>query len=157
MEQLYGNKTLKKGRWYVRTIIDGEKVVIPLANYNWLSTNPAFDGIPKGYVIHHLDHDEMNDDPSNLAVMGKHQHRAYHLKTVNAGIHAKLNVEIQNDSVDNLISKKCTFGSISENTGKKGSKYIVRFKNIFRRFNDLEDAETFLNRLRVEASLVNKW
>ena len=39
-------------------------------------------------------------------------------------------------------------GTISENRGKKGSKYVVRFKSTFKRFNNLDAAEQFLNTLR---------
>ena len=56
---------------------------MPLANYNWLMTNPGFEHVPKGYVVHHLDHNEQNDDPSNLALMAKNLHTAYHWKHKN--------------------------------------------------------------------------
>jgi len=42
----------------------------------------------------------------------------------------------------------CMLGGIYENKSGKGSKYIVRFKGIFRRFNSLKEAERFLNGLR---------
>lgn len=35
-------------------------------------------------------------------------------------------------------------GGISENKGRYGAKYVVRFKGLFKRFNDYEDAENFL-------------
>ena len=74
-------KVLKKGRWHV--ILDqsfnGRKTM-PHAQYVWLMGNPGFKEIPKGYVIHHLDHDEQNDDISNLALMQKHHHSAHHWK-----------------------------------------------------------------------------
>ena len=74
-------KFLKDGRWYVRLEIpiDGRRVV-PQAVYNWLVGNPAFESIPIGYVIHHLDHDKFNDDISNLVLMQKHHHVAHHFK-----------------------------------------------------------------------------
>ncbi len=39
-------------------------------------------------------------------------------------------------------------GKIINNKGKKGSKYIVRFQKVFKRFEDLHEAERFLNALR---------
>ena len=54
------------------------------ANYVWLLNNPQFEDIPPGYVIHHLDFDEQNNDVSNLALMKKSHHTAYHVKVSNA-------------------------------------------------------------------------
>ena len=42
----------------------------------------------------------------------------------------------------------CMQGKISENKSGKGAKYIVRFQKVFKRFNNLEQAERFLNALR---------
>jgi integrase len=42
----------------------------------------------------------------------------------------------------------CMLGKITENRSSKGSRYIVRFKKVFKRFDDLEEAERFLNALR---------
>lgn len=53
---------------------------VPQAQYNWLMNNPAFSYIPVGYVIHHLDNDELNDDVSNLVLMFRPHHTAYHSK-----------------------------------------------------------------------------
>ncbi len=39
-------------------------------------------------------------------------------------------------------------GGIYQNKGKYGAKYVVRFKNIFKRFDSLQEAERFLNGLR---------
>ncbi len=39
-------------------------------------------------------------------------------------------------------------GKIVENTSGKGSRYVVRFQKVFKRFNDLDKAERFLNALR---------
>ncbi len=72
----------KKNRFYVRLKPIGiEKgLLYPRAIYVWLKYNPSFKGIPKGYVIHHLDLDPTNDDPSNLVLMHKFHHTAYHSK-----------------------------------------------------------------------------
>ncbi|OPY83178.1 MAG: hypothetical protein A4E71_02933 [Smithella sp. PtaU1.Bin162] len=71
---------VKKGRLYVRVHYGDKRVVIPRAVYFWLKYNPCFVEVPQGYVIHHLDGDELNDDPSNLALMHKFHHTAYHWK-----------------------------------------------------------------------------
>ena len=73
-------KIFRKDRWYLR-ITNGEhsKTVLQ-ANYVCLQGNPAFLDIPVGYVIHHLDGDKQNDDISNLVIMQKQHHVAYHWK-----------------------------------------------------------------------------
>jgi len=79
-------KLFRKDRWFVKIDPDYmEAKTMPLAQYNWLLGNPAFKEIPKEYVIHHLDGDAQNDDISNLVLMQKHHHAAYHWKqkTVN--------------------------------------------------------------------------
>jgi hypothetical protein len=69
-------KYLRHGRWHGN---DGHGCV-PYANYVWLKGNPTFNSIPEGYAIHHLDGDPLNDDISNLVLMQKHHHSAYHWK-----------------------------------------------------------------------------
>jgi hypothetical protein len=73
-------KILRNGRWHVRleTSIRGRKTV-PLAWYVWLKGNPGFKDIPDNYVVHHLDHDELNDDISNLVIMSRYHHTAHHI------------------------------------------------------------------------------
>jgi len=70
----------RKDRVYVRISDGTNSLTMPQANYVWLCGNPTFLEIPKGYVVHHLDHDKMNDDISNLVIMYKHHHHAHHLK-----------------------------------------------------------------------------
>ena len=90
-------KYFRKDRWYVRLEKpNGRTESLPHANYNWLVGNPAFPGIPKGYVIHHLDKDPLNDDISNLALMSKNHHRAYHLKYKNNNIPVELDCGLEN-------------------------------------------------------------
>lgn len=74
-------KFLNENRWFVvfRMPFNGKKRM-PLSNYVWLFENPQFEGIPSGYCIHHLDHDQINNDISNLALMKKSHHMAYHTK-----------------------------------------------------------------------------
>jgi hypothetical protein len=71
----------KRDRFYVTYKDDkGKQHTEPRATYVWLKTNPAFPYIPKGYVIHHLDADKTNDDPSNLSLMQRFHHIAHHWK-----------------------------------------------------------------------------
>jgi len=79
MENQIEEKFLRKGRWFVKlsSKINGV-FTLPYANYIWLKGNPSFLGIPRGYVVHHLDDDEANDSISNLVIMQKHHHAAYH-------------------------------------------------------------------------------
>ncbi|HQM44155.1 MAG TPA: HNH endonuclease signature motif containing protein [Smithellaceae bacterium] len=73
----------RKDRFYVKIQnVEGSQETLPRASYVWLKHNPSFKNIPKGYVVHHLDHDKTNDDPSNLVIMHKLQHIAYHFKQV---------------------------------------------------------------------------
>jgi len=67
----------KRDRFYVRL---KNFPMMPRANFVWLRANPSFAEIPKGYVVHHLDHDKTNDDPSNLVIMQKFHHIAHHFK-----------------------------------------------------------------------------
>jgi len=70
-----------KGRMMVRfkQSFNGRRTILK-SNYVWLKNNPSFADIPRGYVIHHLDHDKTNDDPTNLVLMAKSHHTAYHWK-----------------------------------------------------------------------------
>ena len=73
-------KTLRDGRIIVRIEHEGKTFQLPNANFEWLKGNPAFNKIPKGYVVHHLDHNEMNDDITNLVIMQKYHHTTHHWK-----------------------------------------------------------------------------
>jgi len=70
----------RKDRFHVRVKDNDGIKTMPRANFVWLQSNPSFVAIPKGYVIHHLDVDQTNDDPSNLVLMQKFHHAAYHWK-----------------------------------------------------------------------------
>lgn len=73
----------RKDRFHVKLKFpDGSEKIKPRYIYVWLKHNPSFIDIPKGYVIHHLDHNKINDDPSNLVVMQKYHHIAYHFKSI---------------------------------------------------------------------------
>ena len=91
-------KFVKKGRFYVRLNCHTRTETIPYANYIWLVGNPAFSGIPKEYIVHHLDNDPLNNDISNLSLMAKNHHRAYHLKHRNVDTPIEEDFEIDNTS-----------------------------------------------------------
>jgi hypothetical protein len=96
MSSIVVEKFIRKGRWYVRVNPPiNDKSTMLNAVYVWLKGNPAFISIPKGYVIHHLDHDEQNDDISNLVIMQKHHHAAHHWKQKTI----KPTVNIHNDYI----------------------------------------------------------
>ena len=40
----------------------------------------GIDKIPKGFVIHHQDHNSLNDDINNLILMTDKAHRYYHIR-----------------------------------------------------------------------------
>lgn len=82
---------LNKGRFYVRVKHGDRRTSLPRAVYNWLKYNPSFIEMPKGYVVHHLDLDPLNDDPSNIVLMHRYHHVAYHRK------HKNVETEIQID------------------------------------------------------------
>jgi hypothetical protein len=90
------NKFIRRNRMYV-TLTDGFKnETMAHSVYVWRKGNPSFRGIPKGYVIHHLDHDQLNDDISNLVLMYKHHHVAYHLKHIVCEVPVECNVAMSN-------------------------------------------------------------
>ncbi len=88
------SKFIRKGRMYAVTEENGRRLTMPLANCVWLNGNPSFKSIPKGYVIHHLDLDPLNDDISNLALMYKFHHIAYHWKHKNVEVPIDCNVAL---------------------------------------------------------------
>lgn len=69
---------------------DGSVRTMPRYIYVWLKHNPSFIEIPHGYVVHHLDGDKTNDDPSNLVIMYKMHHIAHHFKQKTNQVPVKL-------------------------------------------------------------------
>ncbi len=108
-------KKLARGRWYVKLENKvNNRNTVPNAWYVWLNGNPSFKEIPKGYAIHHLDHNELNDDISNLVLMNRHHHTAHHLKQKT--IQPKLNLSyaaIKNRDI--IPSRKPTIWHINKN------------------------------------------
>jgi len=87
-------KFFRGKRWYVRlsSSINGHGTM-PNANFVWLQGNPSFISIPTTYVIHHLDWDTTNDDITNLVLMQKSHHVAYHWK--HRSLKVKVNLRIK--------------------------------------------------------------
>ena len=90
------SKFVRKGRAHVVIECFDKKHTMPMANHVWLKGNPSFGGIPKGYVVHHLDHDPLNDDISNLVIMYKMHHIAHHFKQQTCEVPIECNVALSN-------------------------------------------------------------
>lgn len=149
-------KFMRKSRWYVRlkSPVNG-KSVMPQYIYVWLMGNPAFEEVPRGYAIHHLDGDKLNDDISNLALMQRYHHMAYHFK--HKAVESKINISLSEQycgATDfNPRSRPCVCFS------KKNGRYFVKIKESvegrdkFTRvggfngkvFNERSDAERFVS------------
>lgn len=56
-------KVAEPNAWRPRAVVEWEKAHGP---------------VPKGYVIHHVDHDSLNDDPANLQALSRGDHAALH-------------------------------------------------------------------------------
>jgi hypothetical protein len=91
---------------YVQLSTGFSTITMPFANYVWMCGNPSFASIPRGYVIHHLDHNKLNDDITNLAIMFKHHHYAHHIKEKTIDTPVELETIGQEDILfDNPISQ----------------------------------------------------
>lgn len=96
---------IRDNRFYVRIKKGAERVeTLPRANYVWLKSNPGFKQIPAAYVVHHLDWDQTNDDRTNLVIMQKYLHSAYHWKHKVTGV--KINISEDNVDVSGLTNPK---------------------------------------------------
>jgi hypothetical protein len=142
-------KVFKNNRWFavLETSFNG-RLTIPMAHYVWLKGNPSFIDIPKGYVIHHLDHDEVNDDITNLVLMQKHHHAAYHwkAKVLTPAIrlqHSKQDNDLFVPLAEPVIKKHEKYGYflyfIENINGARKRRSIYRVQG--KKFNSMEDAE----------------
>ena len=59
-------KVAEPNVWRMRAVVEYEKVHGP---------------VPKGHVVHHVDEDSLNDDPSNLRALTRAEHLAVHSST----------------------------------------------------------------------------
>ena len=146
-----------KGRIYVQVSMpDGSLKSLPRANHNWLRYNPIFEDVPQGYVVHHLDHDPLNDDPSNLVIMYKHHHIAHHFK--------------QKTPTGEVKLRKILFPGVPNKKprcyqDKRNGSFLVAFyaKGIggspgkhYKMYRD-EDGNTFTSREHAEAFIDRFW
>ena len=143
---------VRNNRWFVRLSLNGTTKTLPLASYNWLKYNPSFLEIPKGYVIHHLDYDSLNDDPSNLALMGKYQHSAHHWKQKNVETIVKLDealgLPIQKPKIyyrkdRNVYYLHCKY----RKDGKVFSKHVMNLDGTGKNFKTRKQAEQAIERI----------
>jgi len=115
---------VRRGRRYVIISMSmGGRKTIPYANYIWLKGNPSFVEIPIGYAIHHLDGNELNDDISNLVIMQKHHHTAYHFKQRILKPEVRLNEEPMGEK--RLIYSPISEPQIKKRSGKE--RYYLSF------------------------------
>jgi hypothetical protein len=135
MTEIIEEVVIKRGRYFQKV----ENRFIPRAIAVWLKNNPSFNEIPRGYVIHHLDYDELNDDISNLCLMYKTHHVAHHWKNINK----KVRVSIDNKSMGQFYPTKrptcqyhapakrfyLSFGEKSDQTGLWEPKKVWRDPN----------------------------
>jgi hypothetical protein len=109
---------LSGNRFFVKVqYSDGTVKRMPRSHYSWLKFNPSFYFIPDGYVIHHLDFDPTNDDPSNLALITKYAHDAYHMK------HKVVEVKIM---IDDLSHEYSPYLEPLVRFDKKANQFYVR-------------------------------
>ena len=156
-----GIRSFRGGRVYIELInkITNKKRKVPHAIYVWLKNNPSFISIPKGYEIHHLDEDCINDDISNLVIMHKVHHHAYHLKNL---IPAKTIVEIdrevqkKEDETEPRYQPRTVYmksrniwlvGYTIKLNGKGKHKYIYSLDNKGTNFKTKEEAEKVIKLL----------
>lgn len=65
--------------------------------------------IPKGYHIHHLDHDKDNNDIANLQLMTQHEHLQLHAQDESSKAKARLTIKIARKAAEKWHhSKECS-------------------------------------------------
>lgn len=60
--------------WWTGTKMGGRVLVHQLI---WAKAN-GYTYIPKGYVVHHKDHNKQNNSPDNLELMSRKEHALHH-------------------------------------------------------------------------------
>ena len=145
-------KFARKNRWYIRLDNGLSTITMPYANYVWLLNNPGFEETPIGYAVHHLDNDSFNDDVSNLALMYKHHHTAYHLKHIQAP-KTKIELDTNGHGVPlrkpTVIYRKCRgiwlIHYQKRQNGHTVNKAIYNIDGPGKNFKTKEDAERAIN------------
>jgi len=82
----YNIHTLKKTRTIKtnRRRKDGSFYRVKISNYKEVATIVVSTIIPKGYQIHHIDHNHDNNDPDNLLIVTPEQHVKLHKMLIEA-------------------------------------------------------------------------
>lgn len=124
-------KLLRYGRWYVHLDVhydEFERREVPQANVVWLACNTSFRSIPRGYVIHHLDHDKLNDDISNLVLMHGNHHTAYHKKNYNTDTEIDIDPHLFDTARETYFpnTEPCIF----QRRGTKNPWFFLSFQEI---------------------------
>ena len=127
------------------------KKVMARSIYNWLLGNLQFEDLPPGYCVHHLDLDKLNDDVSNLALMKKPHHMAYHSKQLTNEKYGKIEMRppegIGRDLTIPYVSQSISGGTEiwrfrwqeTDIAGKRVGRQITRMgKTIFRTEEEAE-------------------
>ena len=75
-ERIRKDKNGSMRRW-IKTSENGKRDWELNYQYLWKKQNGE---IPKGYILHHIDHNSLNDDISNLQLMTRSEHINHHRK-----------------------------------------------------------------------------
>jgi predicted Zn-ribbon and HTH transcriptional regulator len=122
---------------------DGTRAWIKIAEPNkwvlravhvWLQSGQT---IPKGYVVHHKDHNKLNDDISNLALITRAEHANHHRKELDR---ARAGMVL---SIKKITCLKCG----SETESKKKDSFCHECRQQSRR----ESNRRYKQRLRAAA------
>ncbi len=84
-----GFKFYKTAQGYYLGNVDGKP--IRLHRYVWLTERGK---IPKGYHVHHIDHDASNNDISNLELLHYYKHHSQHMKEPKRILQSKTVLEL---------------------------------------------------------------
>lgn len=89
--------TINRDGYYESTITDR----LMLHNYNWEKVNGK---IPKGYELHHIDLNKLNNDVSNLQLVTPKEHTEIHAKLRNgSGMNKKVKCIETGEEFDSIV------------------------------------------------------
>ena len=95
--------------YYLSSLINGKRV--RLHRYVWEYYNGA---IPKGYHIHHKDHNKDNNDIDNLELLTEKEHKQRHMDEMSEELKQKYR-----DNMNNIVRPK----AIEWHKSKQGSEW----------------------------------
>lgn len=90
----YPNSNTKSHRRYFSGVYNGRKTRLHVAV--WESANG--ERVPKGYAIHHIDHDWNNNDPTNLECLPKGRHQSHHASQPESIVRVKKSLDKARDA-----------------------------------------------------------